>query len=56
MISDHKLTTLKERRDYASTIAFIKDPKDPMPKMFPELLSAQDVADLGAYLWETVSR
>lgn len=56
MISNHKLTSLRARRDYASTIAFIKDPKSPMPKMFPELLSAQDVADLGAYLWEKLSR
>jgi alcohol dehydrogenase (cytochrome c) len=50
MIADHKLSTLKARRDRESVIAFIKNPQPPMPKMYPDVLSEQDVVDVSAYV------
>ncbi len=50
LIADHKLSTLKARLDSAATIRFIKDPKPPMPKLFPDLLNEQNVTDLAAYV------
>jgi alcohol dehydrogenase (cytochrome c) len=50
MIADHKLSTLKSRRDQASTITFIKDPKAPMPKLYPDLITEQNVTDVAAYI------
>jgi mono/diheme cytochrome c family protein len=50
LIADHKLSTLKSRRDQASTIRFIKDPKAPMPKLYPDLITEQNVADVAAYI------
>jgi glucose dehydrogenase len=50
MIADHRLSTLNQRRDAASTTAFIKDPKLPMPKVYPGLITAQDVADVSAFV------
>ena len=50
LIADHKLSHLKARLDKASTIAFIKDPKPPMPKLYPDLLSEQNVADVATYV------
>jgi alcohol dehydrogenase (cytochrome c) len=49
-ISGHNLTTLSARRDLASTIAFIKSPAAPMPKLYPDTLSDQDVLDIASYL------
>ncbi len=56
MIADHKLTTLKSRKDLAATIAYVKDPKAPMPKLYPDLLKAQDVVDVVAYLHNDIAR
>ena len=50
MIADHKLAGLRARRDLPATIAYLKDPKPPMPKMYPDLLSEQSLADVAAYL------
>jgi glucose dehydrogenase len=52
MVADHKLGTLKSRQDLAATIQAIKEPKSPMPKMFPDLLNEQAVADVAAYIRE----
>jgi len=52
LVVDHKLGALKSRQALASTIASIKDPKLPMPKMFPDLLNEQAVADVAAFLHE----
>jgi mono/diheme cytochrome c family protein len=50
MIADHKLSDLKARLDRAATIRFIKDPKLPMPKLYPDLLSEQNVTDVATYV------
>ena len=50
LVAEHKLGNLKARRDLAATIAYIKDPKAPMPKLYPDLLNEQSVADVAAYL------
>jgi mono/diheme cytochrome c family protein len=49
-ISGHDLATVRDRRDLASTVAFIKTPVAPMPKMYPLTLNEQDVVDVAAYL------
>jgi cytochrome c553 len=54
MIADHKLSTLKGRMNHATTVAFIKNPKAPMPKMYPQLLKDRDVADIVAYLEQDI--
>lgn len=50
LVPDRKLSTLHERRDLAGTIAYLKDPKPPMPKMYPDLLDEQAIADVAAYV------
>jgi alcohol dehydrogenase (cytochrome c) len=50
MIADHKLANLRARRDVPSTIAYLKDPKPPMPRMYPDLLTERNLADVAAYL------
>jgi PQQ-dependent dehydrogenase (methanol/ethanol family) len=52
MIADHKLANLAARRDLASTIAYVKDPKAPMPKMFPDLLGEQSIIDVAQFIHE----
>jgi PQQ-dependent dehydrogenase (methanol/ethanol family) len=55
MIADHKLSGLAAHRDQASTVAFIKDPKSPMPKLYPDLLTEQNVLDVAAYVREELT-
>jgi mono/diheme cytochrome c family protein len=50
LVAGHDLKSLRDRRDLASTISFIKNPVAPMPKLYPNTLSEQDVADVAAYL------
>jgi PQQ-dependent dehydrogenase (methanol/ethanol family) len=38
------------RKDLTQTIAFIKDPISPMPKLYPAALSEVDVADVAAFV------
>jgi alcohol dehydrogenase (cytochrome c) len=52
MIADHKLQNLKARRDLAATIAYIKEPKAPMPKLFPDLLDEKSVIDVATWVHE----
>ena len=40
----------KKRKDYNEAIAWIKNPKAPMPKLYPSPLSESDVADVAAYV------
>jgi mono/diheme cytochrome c family protein len=40
----------KKRRNYDQTVAWIKQPDPPMPKLFPYPLSERDVADVAAYV------
>jgi mono/diheme cytochrome c family protein len=50
LIGDHKLSSLPSRLDEAATVSYIKDPKPPMPKLYPGLLNEQNVADVAAYV------
>ena len=50
MVADRNLKTLKSRQDLAATIKAIKDPKSPMPKLFPDLLDDKAVAEVAAYI------
>lgn len=52
MIADHKLRNLAARRSLADTIAYIKEPKAPMPKLFPDLLDEKSVRDVAAWIHE----
>jgi mono/diheme cytochrome c family protein len=40
----------KSRKNYAQAVAWIKDPLPPMPKLYPDQISAKDVADVAAYV------
>ena len=40
----------KSRKNYAQTAAWIRDPQPPMPKLYPDTISANDVADVAAYV------
>lgn len=40
----------KSRKDVAATVAWIKNPEPPMPKLFPATLSEKDVADVAAFV------
>jgi alcohol dehydrogenase (cytochrome c) len=39
-----------EKRNLGEAVAFIKDPKAPMPRLFPAPLSDQDVADVAIFV------
>jgi cytochrome c553 len=40
----------KARKNLAAAIAWIENPKAPMPKLYPSPLSEKDVADVAAYV------
>jgi mono/diheme cytochrome c family protein len=40
----------KARKNNSQTIAWIKDPPPPMPKLYPASLGDKDVADLAAFV------
>jgi len=40
----------KARKNYDQTIAWIHDPKPPMPKLWPSPLTDKDVQDVAAYV------
>jgi mono/diheme cytochrome c family protein len=40
----------KSRKNFDKTVAWIKNPQPPMPKLFPQPLSEKDVADVAAYV------
>lgn len=40
----------KSRKNTAAAIAWIKNPMQPMPKLYPSPLSEKDVADVAAYV------
>jgi alcohol dehydrogenase (cytochrome c) len=52
LVADHKLSTVIERQNRAATIAYIKSPKLPMPKMYPDLLNEQNIIDVTEYLYQ----
>lgn len=39
-----------ERMDFGGTVSWIEDPEPPMPKLYPQLLSEQQVRDVAAYV------
>jgi alcohol dehydrogenase (cytochrome c) len=55
LVAGHDLRTLKNRRDRASALGYIKDPKAPMPKLYPGLLDEQSVADVTTYIYEDLA-
>jgi mono/diheme cytochrome c family protein len=40
----------KARKNYVQTIAQIRDPQPPMPKLYPDPLNDKDVQDIAAYV------
>ena len=40
----------KSRKNMQAAIAWIKDPRPPMPKLYPSPLTDKDVADVAAYV------
>jgi alcohol dehydrogenase (cytochrome c) len=50
MIADHKLANLGARRNLAATIEYIKQPKAPMPVLYPALLDEKSVAAVAAWV------
>ncbi len=45
-----KLKGEKSRKDQTAAVAWIKNPKPPMPKLYPSPLSESDVSDVAAYV------
>ena len=39
-----------KRKDFKQTVAWIKSPEPPMPKLYPAPMSEQDVRDVVAYV------
>lgn len=49
-MADHKLSAVVARQGRSATVAYIKNPKLPMPKMYPDLLNGQSIIDVTDYL------
>lgn len=54
-VAGHELSTLRQRRDLDSTIRYLKDPKPPMPKLYPDLLDEQAVVDVATYVQQEIA-
>jgi alcohol dehydrogenase (cytochrome c) len=52
LVPDHKLSTAVTRQNRAATSAYIRSPKPPMPKMYPDLLNDQSIIDVTEYLYQ----
>jgi alcohol dehydrogenase (cytochrome c) len=52
MIANHKLGGLRARQNLAATIQYVKSPKAPMPKMFPDLLDEKSVTAVATWIHE----
>jgi mono/diheme cytochrome c family protein len=52
LVPDHKLSVVVARQGQAATRAYIKSPKLPMPKMYPDLLNEQSISDVTDYLYQ----
>ena len=55
LIADKRMANLASRLDLAATVGYIKDPKAPMPKMYPDLLTEQNVRDVAAFVHEELN-
>ncbi len=53
-IADHKLGNLAARRDLASTIQYIKQPKAPMPALYPQLLDERSVVAVASWVQQNL--
>lgn len=56
LIADKKLGNLKARLSLEETVRYIKDPKPPMPKLFPDLINEQSVVDVASFVHEELGR
>lgn len=52
LVQDHSLSAAVARQGKPATLAYIKSPKLPMPKMYPDLLNDQSVQDVTDYLYQ----
>jgi alcohol dehydrogenase (cytochrome c) len=52
LVPDHNLSAALARLGRPATIAYIKNPKLPMPKLYPDLLNDQSVTDVTDYLYQ----
>ena len=52
MIADKRISNLRARQDLAATVASIKNPKAPMPKMYPDLLDEKSVLAVATWIHE----
>ena len=52
LVADHKLSAVVARQRRAATVAYIKSPKPPMPKMYPDLLNEQSILNVTEYLYQ----
>jgi PQQ-dependent dehydrogenase (methanol/ethanol family) len=52
MIADHKLGNLRARRSLESTIEAIRNPKAPMPKLYPDMINEQGLTDVARWVHE----
>lgn len=41
----------RERLDYPALVSWIQDPQMPMPKLYPKILSEQELLDVAAYVY-----
>lgn len=56
LVAGHELARATVRLGREATIRAIEKPKAPMPKLYPGLISGQDVANVAAYLREELGR
>ncbi len=52
MIAEKRISNLRARQDIAATVAYIKNPKAPMPKMYPDLLDEKSVLAVATWIHE----
>ena len=50
LIADHRLGGLASRRDLASTIEYLRNPKAPMPRLYPDLLDEESVKAVASWV------
>jgi alcohol dehydrogenase (cytochrome c) len=56
LVPGHDLGTLKSRRDRSATLSYVKDPRPPMPKLYPSLLDEQSLEDVTTYIYDELAR
>jgi alcohol dehydrogenase (cytochrome c) len=56
LVADHSLSAAVARQGKPATVAYIKNPKLPMPKLYPDLLNEQGILDVTDYLYQQWSK